>query len=314
MQPTTQPADWFELVGAVPQQESTPRFLDLIFKEILPKWQGDDGRRFVQRINGQGVVEGMAEIDPYLHHVLLFPGTQSQRKSIKIGDVAFYALQFQGLLAMEEVDVITGFHAACESAFSEENMKRTSANPFFGLALAQAINSTELEVQFSKLAFGILQIANPVLAQSWFADRRLSDHAISAIMKQMALPAVLSNRSGDASDGRHLKVAILSTIRNPSLGNRYFLEDGLLISFHIGDVGFLFRGRTASYDAVVAPLANFDNGEDLGNICKIATVPHSPSKTMLESSSLRDFARILVSDQPDLAEEIKQVVIEKCPG
>ncbi len=314
MRPTTKTKDWFELVGAVPQQENTPRFLDLVFKEILPKWQGDDDRRFVQRINGQGVIEGMEEIDTYLHHVLPFPRTLSQRKRIQIGGVALYAIQFQDLLFMEKVDVVTGFQAACESAFSEENMKQTNANPFFGLALAQAINSVELEIQFSKLAYGILQIANPILAESWFAGRRLSEHARNAILEQMALPVEASNQANDANEGKHLKVAILNTIRNPSLSNRYFFEDGMLISFHIGDVGFLFQGRTASYDAVVAPLANFYNGEDLGGICKIATVPHTPPKAMLDLSSFGDFAGILVSDQLDLAEEIKQIVKEENLG
>lgn len=311
MIPKTHSLEWFELTGVIAQQNGTPHFLDLVFKAVLPKWKDDDGRRYVQVIDSKDAVESMAEIEPYTHHILSFAEVDSPRKSIRVGGIALYAIQFYDLIDVHELDIISGFYEACKSAFLEGNINQTLANPFFGLALAQAIDSMELEIRFSSLSFRILKTTNPVLADSWLENRKLSNEARQNIMSSPEYLECASDKLHNGNEVIHLKVVILNTIRNASVTSRYFVEDGLLISFHVGDVGFLFKNRTATYDAIVAPYANFQNGEDFHDICKIATVPFLPT-TMLKRTSGDYFDGILVSDSPDLAESIKDIVKASC--
>jgi len=302
----------FELFGLIAHESGTPRFLDLVFKEILPKWAKDEGCRFVQVHNNDGTITNMAKIDPYAHQVLSFIGSKFTQRFLSIGDQALYAVQFHNQIEPDKIEIFTGFKEACESVLSDENFDSVSANPFFGLAVAQAIHSIDMEVRFSSLAFRILQIVDPRLASTWLDNRSLSEEARRVIFEDFFHPIRDKSENKSIVKGQHIKVAVLNIIKGPSISNRYFLEDGLLVSFHIGDVGFLFDGRTASYDAVVAPFANFHNGEDLGDICKIAIVPSETSKIMRDGIVNSGFSAILTSHRADLAYEIVRIVKEEC--
>lgn len=304
---TSKTDKYYEAVGVIEKACQAPHFFELVFKIFLDDCE--ENTLFTQIIDDFGITQNMNKLSSYSSQIIFFGEGHIENRILRIGDKAKYAINYGDLDSFDKIRIHSGINKACIAAISQEKIPLVEANPFFGISVSQIANSLDMEVHFLNLAMGILSNTNKSILENWLSSRNLSDEARKLLNSSKFFRNSKNSSGLHRNENINIKVAVLKTFKNIALRSRYFIEEGLFISLHVGDAGFLFKGRTSNYDFVAGPTANFLNDEDIGDISIIPIVPYDPSPIRRKQFEMTNCGAYIIQSDPEINFKIRDIVV-----